>query len=235
MKLNNGKGWEAISKHPSSHQYNQTTPEPRQLPPAQVPQVRQPSQGGGLTAGRLNAPYPPPPSPGKPMGPTRGDRPSATGAPPDRRLAAPTGGFPKPVSTPTASTQPQQQFQGSNPALQPAPRGQSTQVTTQQTQPRNSQTEPKKSFMQKLSSVFCCGTPKSRYSRMSRILLANIKPIYRLNFSSLNTFTCFYSSRNCLILPLLYPHGAFPFSTFLDTPCPLPQGGYFNDATTKTG
>lgn len=163
MKLNNGKGWEAISKHPSSHQYHQghnqahatTTGELRHVPPAQV---RQPPQG--LTPGRLNAPHPPPPSPGKPMGQTRGDRQNATGALPSKRPSAQTGGLQKPgVSTPTASTQ--AQFQASNPTLQPV-RGQSPQaLNSQQPQPRNSQTEPKKSFMQKLSSVFCCGTLES--------------------------------------------------------------------------
>lgn len=160
MKLNNGKGWEAISKHPASNQYHQghnqahatTAGELRHVPPAQV---RQPPQG--LTPGRLNAPHPPPPSPGKPMVQTRGDRQNATGAQPTKRPSAPTGGLPKPVSTPTASTQ--AQFQASNPTLQPTTRGQSPQaLNTQQLQPRNSQTEPKKSFMQKLSSVFCCGT-----------------------------------------------------------------------------
>lgn len=160
MKLNNGKGWEAISKHPS-HQYqghNQahatTTGELRHVPPAQV---RQPAQG--LTPGRLNAPHPPPPSPGKPMGQIRTEGRNVTGAPPNKRPSAPTGALPKPVSTPAASTQVQQQFHPSNPTLQPAVRGQSPQVANnQQQQQRNSQTEPKKSFMQKLSSVFCCGT-----------------------------------------------------------------------------
>lgn len=160
MKLNNGKGWEAISKHPSSHQYHQghsqahatTTGELRHVPPAQV---RQPAQ---LTPGRLNAPHPPPPSPGKPMGQTRGDRQNAQGVPPTKRPSGPAGGnLTKPgVSTPTASTQ--AQFQASNPTLQPATRGQSPQVVSNQPpQPRNSPQEPKKSFVQKLSSLFCCG------------------------------------------------------------------------------
>ncbi|RPB14518.1 kinase-like protein [Morchella conica CCBAS932] len=159
MKLNNGKGWEAISKHPSSHQYHQahnqahatTTGELRHVPPAQV---RQPAQ---LTPGRLNAPHPPPPSPGKPMGQTRGDRQNAQGVPPTKRPSGPAGGLTaKQASTPTASTQ--AQFQASNPTLQPAARNQSPQVVSQSPQPRNSQQEPtKKTFMQKLSSVFCCG------------------------------------------------------------------------------
>jgi len=157
MKLNNGKGWEAISKHPSSHNYhtahNQThgtNGELRLVPPAQV---RQPPQ---LTPSRLNAPHPPPPSPGKPMGPTRGDRQNAQGAMPTKRPSGQAGGLPKPVATPAASTQ--AQFQASNTNLPPTTRGTSPQVlNSQPSQPRNNQGEPKRSFMQKLSAAFCCG------------------------------------------------------------------------------
>ncbi|CUS13456.1 unnamed protein product [Tuber aestivum] len=157
MKLNNGKGWEAISKHPSSHNYhtahNQThgaNGELRLLSPAQV---RQPPQ---LTPSRLNAPHPPPPSPGKPMVQTRGDRQNAQGVMPTKRPSGQAGGLQKPVATPTASTQ--AQFQASNTNLPPTTRGPSPQVlNNQQNQPRNNPAEPKRSFMQRLSAAFCCG------------------------------------------------------------------------------
>jgi casein kinase 1 len=167
MKLNNGKGWEAISKHPSSHQYHQahnqghatTTGELRPVAPTQV---RQPTQ---LTPNRLNAPHPPPPSPGKPM-PTRSDRQNAPGTTQTKRQNGPAGVIQKPaVATPTASTQ--AQFQTSTPNLQPAVTNRgpppATPVSNPQPQPRGSQAEPKKTFMQKLASAFCCGMyhPKS--------------------------------------------------------------------------
>lgn len=157
MKLNNGKGWEAISKHPSSHNYHQAHNQPHgangELRLAAPAQVRQPQ----LTPSRLNAPHPPPPSPGKPMGQTRGDRQNAPGAMPSKRPSGQAGVLQMPAATPTASTQ--AQYQVSNTNLATTTRGPSPQVlnSQQQVQPRPNQNEPKKSFMQKLSAAFCCG------------------------------------------------------------------------------
>lgn len=159
MKLNNGKGWEAISKHSAHYHHSQnpnhatTAGELRHVPPAQV---RQPN--AGIPSGRLNAPQPPPPSPGKPMAMKRDGR-SAPNAPPTKRPSAPAGGLqPGQVTTPTASTQ--AQFQSSATNLPPTTRGQSPQALNQQGTNQNRNPEDnstKKTAWQKIQTVFCCG------------------------------------------------------------------------------
>ncbi|KAA8574463.1 hypothetical protein EYC84_005924 [Monilinia fructicola] len=73
MKLNNGKGWEAMKQHPSQHMLHQ----PNAVPGASQRELHGTTRGGNttpghLTAARLNAAQPPPPSPVKPgMGKTR--------------------------------------------------------------------------------------------------------------------------------------------------------------------
>jgi casein kinase 1 len=162
MKLNNGKGWEAISKHSTHYHHGQTANhattagELRHVPPAQT---RQPNSG--IPSGRLNAPQPPPPSPGKPMAQKRGDGRSAPNAPPTKRPNAAAGGLQQPgLATATASTQ--AQFQASATNLPPTTigRGQSPQALNQpvhQTRGNPDDGSHKKTTWQKIQAVFCCG------------------------------------------------------------------------------
>lgn len=162
MKLNNGKGWEAISsKHNSSHGYHHaqnpghatTAGAIRDMPPAQG--VRQNPQ---LTSGRLNAPHPPPPSQGKQMAVKRGERQNAPGALPTKRPNGPAGGLqPGAANTPTASTQ--AQFQTSQTNLPPTtgPVSPHDQPQGMNTQDRGSPTENKRSTWQKIQAALCCG------------------------------------------------------------------------------
>ncbi|KAA8895183.1 kinase-like domain-containing protein [Sphaerosporella brunnea] len=161
MKLNNGKGWEAISKHSAHYHHGQnpnhatTAGELRHVPPAQIRPTNT-----GITSGRLNAPQPPPPSPGsKAMGQKRGDGRSAQNAPQTKRPNAAAGGLHQPGhATPTASTQ--AQFQASASNLPPTTRGQSPQalnLPAQQTRGNQEDNSNKKTTWQKIQAVFCCG------------------------------------------------------------------------------
>jgi casein kinase 1 len=156
MKLNNGKGWEAIKQHVTQHHLHSPNAVPnssqRELHGVQV----RGQNPGRLTADRLNAAQPPPPSPAKAgMGKTR-DRPSASGAVPPKRQSGAAGGL-NDVVTPAASTQAQHQ----NSALNLPQRLSQTQ------QPMNSQpmpqvarqtAEPQLTGFQKLMRVLCCGS-----------------------------------------------------------------------------
>lgn len=153
MKLNNGKGWEAISKHPSSNQYhhhgqgNHQTGTAAELRHGQQG-TRGPSQAQ-LTAARLNAAQPPPPSPAMPM---KRERQNVSNAQPIKRPSGAAGGLQPGVSTPTASTQ--AQFQTSQTNLPPA----RTQMpVNNQHPPAMRNPEPKKTAWQKISSLLCCG------------------------------------------------------------------------------
>ncbi|TGZ80390.1 kinase-like protein [Ascodesmis nigricans] len=155
MKLNNGKGWEAIQKHTHGYHHNPspnhatTAGELRHLPPAQVRQQPQ-----GLTVSRLNAPPPPPPT-GNQMGTKRGENPNARNSMPPKRHAGQSQQA-MGQATPTASTQ--AQFQNSTTNLPPQARGQSPQMNSQQAPAARAEGEqPKKTVMQKLQAIFCCG------------------------------------------------------------------------------
>lgn len=155
MRLNNGKGWEAVSKHPSSNQYHHHgqhvsgTADNR----GQNTNSRGPSQAQ-LTAQRLNAPQPLPPSPAMQMGKKR-ERPNVPSAQPPKRPSGTAGGLQPGVSTPTASTQ--AQYQTSQTQLPPT-RVQSSQAAmNQQLPPTPRNQEPKKTTWQKISSALCCG------------------------------------------------------------------------------
>ena len=159
MKLNNGKGWEAMKSHPSHHLHAANN----------VPNSSARALGGGMdtprgpqtpgvTQARLNAAQPPPPSPGKPVvGKTR-ERLGASGAAPLKRQSG-AGGLAD-VGTPTASTQ--AQFQNSSANLphrmsQIAPGLGSQPVTGAQQSSRLGQaSEPKPSVTQKILKVLCC-------------------------------------------------------------------------------
>ncbi|PGH27526.1 CK1/CK1/CK1-G protein kinase [Polytolypa hystricis UAMH7299] len=152
MKLNGGRGWEAVKSYPGQHHLHAANVVPnssaRELhgAPGRLPQRQ------GVTADRLNAAQPPPPSPAKPgVGKTR-ERPSASGGPQAKRQNGVAGG----LDTPAASTQ--AQFQNSNTHL---PGRLSTPIThgmTAQNQPPiRPNTEPEPTFGQKLMKALCCG------------------------------------------------------------------------------
>ena len=109
----------------------------------------------GVTAARLNAAQPPPPSPAKPgVGKTR-ERLGASGAAPLKRQSGAVGAL-NDIATPTASTQ--AQFQNSNANLpqrmsQITP-GMSPQLAA--AQPRQTPTEQKPGVMQKIMKALCC-------------------------------------------------------------------------------
>jgi casein kinase 1 len=154
MQLNNGKGWEAMKQHPSQHMLHQPNAVPgasaRELHGTPRPGVSTP---GHLTAARLNAAQPPPPSPIKPgMGKTR-DRPSAQGGLVPKRSSGAAGGL-QDVATPTVSTQ--AQFQNSTNNLPQRMNHQVTMNAQAHANGRNVQ-EPQPTGFQKLMKVLCCG------------------------------------------------------------------------------
>ena len=158
MKLNNGRGWEAMKHHPSQHLHAANA----------LPNPSARALGGGATTpgvpgtpgiSRLNAAQPLPPSPAKPgAGKTR-DRPSAAGAAVPKRQSAAAGGLTD-LGTPAGSTA--AQFQQSttnlgthnrmstvNPAMnQGASAAQNSRAAHNQ--------EQEASGMQKFMKVICC-------------------------------------------------------------------------------
>jgi len=152
MKLNNGKGWEPISKHSSPNQYHGPHVSGAGDNRGQNTNSRGPSQAQ-LTAQRLNAPQPLPPSPAMQMGKKR-ERPNVPNAQLQKRPSGAAGGLQPGVSTPAASTQ--AQFQNSQTNLPPAHTKSSQAMPQQLPQtPRNQ--EPKKTTWQKITSALCCG------------------------------------------------------------------------------
>lgn len=159
MKLNNGKGWEAIKHHPSQHLHAANA----------VPNASARALGGGADTARgpgtpninnlrLNAAQPLPPSPAKPgMGNKPRDRPGASGAALPKRQSGAVGGLTD-IVTPTASTQ--AQFQSSTANLpnrmSTANPGLNQTANTQQgSRPANK--EPQSSTAQKFMKALCCG------------------------------------------------------------------------------
>lgn len=156
MKLNNGKGWEAMKHHPSQHLHapnagaNQTTR-------AIAGGVDTPRGTGtpGLSALRLKEVQPPPPTSAKPgVGKTR-DRPGVSGAQPLKRQSGAAGGLND--VTPAVSTQGQflsstanlpQRMSQANPGM--------NQTTVTQQQSRAQNPEPQPSAFQKFMKVLCC-------------------------------------------------------------------------------
>lgn len=150
MKLNNGRGWE-YKPYASQHHAQATG----QMPNASARDmhgtpVRQPSRPG-ITADRLNAAQPPPPSPAKPgAGKTR-DRQSASGGLQGKRQS----GLGQEISTPTASTQ--AQFQNSNANL-PGRLATPNQATASAQQQHQGANKAEPNFIQKIMRALCCGT-----------------------------------------------------------------------------
>lgn len=159
MKINGGRGWEAAkSQHSHLHASNAIPDSSaRELRGTATPRGQSNAHKTHLTADRLNAAQPPPPSPIKQgMGKSR-EQQSGSGAARPKRQSGAVGGHPD-VATPTASTQ--AVFPNSNPNL-PMSRGLSNQnnIQTPMSPPQamKQTTEPKKSFMDKVMKAICCG------------------------------------------------------------------------------
>ena len=151
MKLNNGKGWEAMKQHPHMLHQPNAVPGASQRELHGTPRAGN-STPGHLTAARLNAAQPPPPSPIKAgMGKTTRDRPSAQGGLAPKRSSGAAGGL-QDVATPTGSTQAQFQNSSNNlpQRMMPQP-NMNTQVQNGRT------SEPQLSGFQKLMKTICCG------------------------------------------------------------------------------
>jgi len=156
MKLNNGKGWEAMKQHPSQHHLHAANAVPNSSARALAgDNTQRGPTTPGLTHTRLNAAQPPPPSPAKPgVGKTR-ERPNASGVQPQKRQSGVAGGLAD-VVTPTASTQ--AQFQTSTANL-PQRMTQANPAIAQQPAMQTSRqaSEPKLTVVQKIMKVLCCG------------------------------------------------------------------------------
>lgn len=156
MKLNNGKGWEAMKQHPSQHLHaanHLPNPSNKALAGGGADTPRGPGTPG-LTTTRLNAPQPLPPSPPKPGVAGKRDRPSNSVGPKRQSGAAGLGD----MGTPTASTQ--AQFQSSTANLpqrmsQLNPNSKQQQTPQQTTRQQNAEPEP--TTFQKVMKVLCCG------------------------------------------------------------------------------
>lgn len=166
MKLNNGKGWEAMKQHPSQHLHAANAlPNPSNR--ALVGGTDTPTgRGPGTPAippGRLNAPQPLAPSPQKPgAGKTR--PPGVSGAVPIKRQSGVAGGLTD-MGTPAASTQ--AQFTQSNanlPHRMSHLNPNSSQPTDAQQPTRQQNAEPERSTYQKIMKVICCGRRSFLYA-----------------------------------------------------------------------
>lgn len=153
MKLNNGKGWEATKQHQSQHLMHQANiaqgASNRELHGTTRAGVTTP---GHLTAARLNAAQPPPPSPAKAgMGKMR-DRPSGQGGLAPKRSSGAAGGI-NDLATPAGSTQ--AQFQNSSNNL-PQRMVQQPHMVAQQMGNGRPESEPQPSGFQKFLNTICC-------------------------------------------------------------------------------
>jgi len=165
MKLNNGRGWEAMKAHPSAlHLHNPNAPAEasaratHNAPGVRSPDVRPSRDRAGISTERLNAAQPPPPgSPAKPGV-------AALSKNPVNRTSA--GGIPKRSSglqnqvdmdTPATSSQ---QYKSSNANLtQGQSRTSPAAGALQSNQGRSqgqSEQQQQPGFMQKVMKVLCC-------------------------------------------------------------------------------
>lgn len=154
MKLNNGKGWENMKQHPSQllHAANAVTNNPSTKPlggGAETPRGPQPV----LNAGRLNAPQPLPPGPGKPG--VGNKRPGASGAAIPKRYSGVAGGLAN-NETPTPSTQAQFTSSTANlPRMSQLNPGMNQQTPLQQSSRQLAPEQPP-SRLQKILKIICC-------------------------------------------------------------------------------
>ncbi|EHY55648.1 Palmitoylated plasma membrane-bound casein kinase, variant 2 [Exophiala dermatitidis] len=169
MKLNGGRGWEAMKAHPSAHALHNINGPPdasaRALHGASAvrgQEGQRPSrERGAISSDRLNAAQPPPPgSPAKPgvaaMGKNARDRTNGVaGGNLPKRSSQLAGQLD--MNTPPASTQ--AQFQNSNANLvgqQPKISPATGALQNNQGRP-NQQQEQHPGFFQKMMKVLCCG------------------------------------------------------------------------------
>ena len=160
MKLNNGKGWEAMKQHSSHGHLHAANAAPNASARALVGGNDTPRgpQTPGLTNARLNAAQPLPPSPAKPgVGNKTRERLGASGAALPKRQSGAAGGLTD-IVTPTVSTQAQfqsstanlpQRMSGINPNM--------NQQTMAQQSSRQQNQEQQPSTMQKIMKALCCG------------------------------------------------------------------------------
>lgn len=159
MKLNGGRGWEAVKSHPSAHQlHNANAPQDasaRALHGAAGVRAdgRQSRDRGAISQDRLNAAQPPTPgSPAKPGAAARGNARDRTSA--GNNLPKRSSGLAGQMETPATSTQ--AQFQNSNANLtnqRPSPAAGALQSSQ-----RPQQQEQQPGFMSKIMKTLCCGS-----------------------------------------------------------------------------
>ena len=158
MKLNNGKGWEAMKQHASHGHLHAANAAPNASAKALIGGSNTPRgpQTPGLTSDRLNAAQPLPPSPAKPgVGKTR-ERPGVSGAVPPKRQSGAAGGLTD-IVTPTVSTQAQFQSSTANlPQRMSQINPNMTQQAAAQQTSRQQNQEQQPSAMQKLMKALCC-------------------------------------------------------------------------------
>ena len=162
MKLNGGRGWEAVKAHPSAHHLHNPNPPPEASAralhnaPGTRDQAGRPSrERAAISSDRLNAAQPPPPgTPAKPgvaaLSKNQINRTSAGGIP--KR----TSGLQNQVDVNSPSTS--QQLGGSNANLGPSQSRQSpaaANLQSNQGRPQQQQ-EQQPTFMQKLMKALCC-------------------------------------------------------------------------------
>ena len=169
MKLNGGRGWEAVKQHPSQLHLHNTNPPAEASARALHGTSAVPGRDGqrpardraAISADRLNAAQPPPPgSPAKPgvaaMGKSARDRTSGVaGGNLPKRGSGLAGQLD--MNTPPASTQAQFQSSNANLVNQQARTSPATGAL-QNSQGRPQQQEQQsQGFFQKMMKVLCCG------------------------------------------------------------------------------
>lgn len=147
MKLNNGKGWEAMKQHPSQHHLHAANPQHNTASAKALPggadTPRGPATPGAL---RIKNEQPLPPSPKPGVGKTRGG-PGAPGAALPKRPSGVAGGLTD-MATPTP-------FRSSTADL-PHRASPPNPGTTQPSAMRLPNQDPPPSTLQKIMKVLCC-------------------------------------------------------------------------------
>ena len=157
MKLNNGKGWEAMKHHPTAHLHAANQP-PNSSARALGGGDHTPRGPGTPAALRMNSNQPLPPSPAKQLASKGRDRPSVGGGALQKRQSGLAANMSPDPATPAASTQ--AQFQNSTANLGNVRASTATPgVAQQNTGLREPQTpaEDKPSAAQKFKNIICCG------------------------------------------------------------------------------
>ena len=149
MKLNNGRGWEYKSYSSQQH-LQQNALQNSSGRDLHAQQYHRASQRPGVTADRLNAAQPPPPSPAKPGAGRTRERPSASSGMPPKRQSAGVD-----TTAPTASTQ--AQFQNSNQNIPGRMGSPANQAMNTSPAAQGAKNDPQPTFVQKVMKALCCG------------------------------------------------------------------------------